>query len=124
MRPDIPSEPWLSILNDLDLALDETIELDCVGGFAIVHAYGFPRATADIDVISVAPYESRRPLAEIAGKESALRRKHGIYFDIVTVATAPQDYQDRLIPLYPTCWKRLRLFCARSARSCLDEART
>jgi hypothetical protein len=81
-----------------------------MGGFAVVQAYGLERATADIDVFSVVPGSSSSGLMDLAGKESKLRRKHGIYLDVVTVATAPAEYASRLIPLYPGHWKRLRLF--------------
>lgn len=101
MPPDAPAQPWLSFLNDLDSEIDEVTELHCLGGFAVVHAYGLPRATADIDVISVVPYSSSLRLLEIAGKESALRRQHGIYLDLVTVASAPESYEGRLVALFP-----------------------
>ena len=109
MPRDAPAEPWLSFLNDLDALLVEPTELHCMGGFAIVHAYGMERATADIDVLSVAPYSSTISLLDLAGKESALRRKHGLYVDVVTVATASEDYENRLTALFPGRWKQLHL---------------
>jgi Nucleotidyltransferase of unknown function (DUF6036) len=33
-----------------------------------------------------------------------------MYFDFVTVVTLPDDYADRLLPIYPGCFARLRLF--------------
>ena len=99
-----PAEPWLSFLNDLDAQLEEVTDLHCIGGFAIVQAYGLERATADIDVLSVTPYHSGSRLVELAGKESALRLKHRIYLDVVTVATAPEDYASRLAPPYAGVW--------------------
>lgn len=110
MPHEAPSEPWLSFLNDVDAVLDEHTELHCMGGFAIVHAYGLSRTTADIDILSVVPYSSSGRLLDLAGKESLLRKKHGIYLDVVTVATAPEDYASRLTPLYPGVWQNLRLF--------------
>src|SRR5579871_4190737 len=110
MRRDALAEPWLSFLNDLDAAIEDVAELHCMGGFAVVQAYGLERATADIDVLCVVPTSSSPQLVELAGKESKLRRKHGIYLDVVTVATAPADYASRLIPLYPGQWTRLHLF--------------
>jgi len=59
-----------------------------MGGFAVVQAYGLERATADIDVLCAVPTSSSSRLVEVAGKESKLRRKHGIYLDVVTVATS------------------------------------
>src|SRR5258708_38699262 len=46
----------------------------------------------------------------LAGKESPLRRRHKVYLDVVSVATAPENYVDRLVPLCSCCWKRLKLF--------------
>lgn len=110
MRPDLPEEPWRSFLKDLDRRMDEVTDLHCMGGFAIVHAYGLERTTADIDILSAAPHGSSARLIEVAGKESSLRRRHGVYLDMVTVASFPESYQTRLKPLYPGQWDRLRLF--------------
>ena len=110
MTPDLPAEPWLPFLNALDAALDGKTELHCMGGFAIVHAYGLGRATADIDVLSIVPYSKGNRLLELAGKQSALREKHAIYLDFVTVATAPENYAARLTPLYPGVWRNLHLY--------------
>ena len=110
MRRDAPTEPWLSFLNEIERDLDSRTDLHCIGGFAVVQAYGLERATADLDVISIVPHETGRHLAEIAGKESMLRQKYGIYLDTVGVASVPEDYPDRMIPLYANCWQKLRLF--------------
>jgi hypothetical protein len=72
-----PVEPWYSFLKDLDDQLTEETILHCMGGFAVVQAYGLARSTADIDVIAVLPYGTASQLVELAGKESALRVKHG-----------------------------------------------
>lgn len=104
-----PGEPWFSFLNDLDGLLEEPTQLVCIGGFAVVHAYGFRRSTVDIDVISVIPRGLRSVLIEAAGRESALRKKHSIYLDAVGVATAPESYQDRLLHLFPGVWRHLSL---------------
>lgn len=56
------------------------------------------------------PHSSGGRLLELAGKESLLRNKHGIYLDVVTIATAPVDYLARVTPLYPGVWKNLHLF--------------
>jgi hypothetical protein len=108
MPADRPHEPWLSFLDDLDRELEAPAELHCMGGFAVIQAYGLARATADIDILAVVPH--RVPIYDIAGRGSALHRKHGVYLDFVTVATVPEDYESRLSPLYPGFWSRLRLF--------------
>lgn len=110
MLLDAPPEPWLSFLNAIDVGIDESVDLHCMGGFAVVQAFGLARATADIDVLSVVPYSSSARLLELAGKASPLRRRHKVYLDVVTVTAAPENYADRLVPLYPCCWKRLHLF--------------
>ena len=109
-HPSAPIEPWFSFLKDLDDQLTEETTLHCMGGFAVVQAYGLKRATADIDVIAVLPYGTASHLLEIAGKESALRSRHSIYLDVVTVASVPESYESRLTALYPGCWRNLRLF--------------
>ena len=107
MRRDTPAEPWLSFLNDLDAEIAGVTELHCIGGFAVVQAYGLARATADIDVLAVVPGSSSSALTDLAGKGSQLHSKHGVHLDFVTVATAPADYASRLITLYPSHWMRL-----------------
>jgi hypothetical protein len=39
-----------------------------------------------------------------------LHRRHRVYLDPVTVATTPESYEDRLVPLFPGLWGRARLF--------------
>jgi len=108
-RAGTPKEPWYSFLEDLDAQLSEETTIHCMGGFAVVQAYGLVRATADIDVIAVLPYQTTVHLMKIAGKESMLRAKYNIYMDVVTVASVPESYESRLIALYPGCWRYLRL---------------
>lgn len=104
------AEPWLSFLNGIDDQLNEEIALHCMGGFAVVQAYGLERATADIDVIAVLPAGTGSQLVALAGKESALRAQYGVYLDVVTVASVPEAYESRLGALYPGSWRNLRLF--------------
>jgi hypothetical protein len=63
-----------------------------------------------MDIIAILRYETALVLIEIAGKESTLHRKYNIYLDLVTVATAPENYESRLIVLYPGLWHYLRLW--------------
>lgn len=51
----------------------------------------------------------QRLLTEIAGRGSPLHRKHKLYLDAVTVATPPEDYERRLVPMFPGNWTHLRL---------------
>jgi hypothetical protein len=110
MPHDRPEEPWLSFLNALDATLTEPADLHCIGGFAIIEAYGSDTTTVDMDVLLPEVIEHRSLLAIAAGKGSELNRSHGVYLDMVSVASVPEDYQDRLVPLYPACWNHLRLF--------------
>ncbi len=105
-----PGAPWRAFLDNLDSQISTQTQLNCMGGFAIVQAYGLERSTADIDVISVVPVGQDTEIVMLAGKASALRREHGIYIDNVTIATAPDGYESRLLPLYPECWRKLKLF--------------
>ncbi len=45
----------------------------------------------------------------IAGAGSALHRRHRVYLDAVTVATPPENYKARLVPMFPGTLRRLRL---------------
>jgi hypothetical protein len=47
--PDRIREPWLSFLRNLDQALKETVEVHCLGGFALGVLWGLPRPTGDVD---------------------------------------------------------------------------
>ncbi len=50
----LPS-PWNEFLIELDGTLNEPLELHCIGGFVLVHYYGLPRTTGDIDYHSAVP---------------------------------------------------------------------
>lgn len=43
-----PPEPWHSFFLDVESALDQLVELHCMGGFVISMLYGMPRPTADV----------------------------------------------------------------------------
>ena len=60
------SSPWKEFLAELDRMPGESLELHCIGGFALVHFYGFPRTTADIDYCSAVP--ANLNLHEVAGR--------------------------------------------------------
>lgn len=102
-------EPWRSFFADLDSRLSEEVRLHCCGGFVMAQLYGIGRTTSDVDFLDAVP-SIRNELTELAGKESALHRKHRVYLDAVTVATPPENYVERLTPIFPSVWRRLRLF--------------
>lgn len=49
-------------------------------------------------------------MLELAGRCSALHRKHKVYLDFVTIAAVPDDYDERLIEMFPGTFKYLQLF--------------
>jgi hypothetical protein len=102
-------EPWRRFFAEVDAHLAEEVQLHCCGGFVVTQLYGVARTTSDVDFLSVVPYVVSS-LTEIAGKGSPLHRKHKVYLDAVTVATPPENYEDRLVPMFPGAWPRLRLF--------------
>jgi len=70
-----------------------------------------PRPTADIDYISALPYERVNDIQAAAGPGSALARKYKIYIQYVAVNSLPEDYDERLMEMFPGRFRKLRL-CA------------
>jgi len=70
-----------------------------------------PRPTADIDYISALPYERVNDIQAAAGPGSALARKYKIYIQHVAVNSLPEDYDERLMEMFPGRFRKLRL-CA------------
>jgi hypothetical protein len=104
-------EPWNSFLKELDREAAEETRLDCLGGFVVTQLYGLARATADLDVLLIAPREQRAPLLELGVQGGVLHRKYKIYLDYVAVAKVPEDYEERLTEMFPAAYKHLRI-CA------------
>lgn len=71
-------EPWHSFFLEIDENFDQSISLQCIGGFAMVMLYGLPRPTADVDLLSVVPVGEIGRLDALAGRGSALHDKHGV----------------------------------------------
>ena len=99
MLSELP-EPWKSFLKDLDRMVTSDVTLHCLGGFVVTACYGLPRATGDLDVLLVFPSEAQATLVALAGQKSDLHKKHGVYLDVVTVATYPENYEQRLIEVF------------------------
>jgi Nucleotidyltransferase of unknown function (DUF6036) len=110
MPSDLPKEPWHSFFIDLDEVLKEPVVLECFGGFVVIAFYGMPRETIDVDCVSVTPNAEVAHLEEIAGNGSALYRKHGVYLQHVGIANVPENYSDRLVPMFTGAYQRLQLF--------------
>lgn len=104
-------DPWRLFLAELDREAREETRLDCLGGFVVTQLYGLARATADLDVLLIAPWEQRAPLLELGVQGGALHRKYKIYLDYVAVAKVPEDYEERLTEMFPGAFKHLRI-CA------------
>jgi hypothetical protein len=103
------AEPWRSFLAELDARVEHEVGMHCCGGFVVTSVYGLARTTADLDVLAIVPSDQQRELARLAGRGSVLHQTHGVYLDVVTVATLPDSYEDRLTELYPGRFRHLRL---------------
>lgn len=100
---------WNGFLKEVDALINFSVELHCLGGFVLAARFGLPRPTGDVDYIAAIPLDTVAKLEEMAGRDSALAKKHGLYFQYVTVADVPEDYADRLTELFPGHFSRLRL---------------
>ena len=110
MAPSAPlHEPWASFLKELDSQLTEPTELHCLGGFVISELYGEERLTADVDVLESTKGTEPATLSALAGRDSALHKRHKVFIDIVTVASVPERYESRLLNLSPGSFRKLRL---------------
>lgn len=108
MPSELP-EPWKSFLTGLDRMVSSEVVLHCLGGFVVTACYGLPRPTGDLDVLLVLPSDSQAALVMLAGKNSELHKKHGVYLDVVTVARYPENYEQRLIEVFPGAREHIRL---------------
>ncbi|MFB3826080.1 MAG: DUF6036 family nucleotidyltransferase [Bryobacteraceae bacterium] len=102
-------EPWGSFFAGIDEALRTPVELHCIGGFAMAMLYGLPRPTADVDCLTVTPIGETAALEVIAGRGSALHNKYGIYVQHVGIVTVPENYAERLKPIFPKAYRRLAM---------------
>ena len=105
MSPELCS-PWKEFLEELDSLLSEPIDLHCIGGFAIVAAYGLPRSTNDLDYFSLEPRNQAAELEKLAGQGSALARKHKVFVHRAAVASVPENYQERMTELFSRIFLR------------------
>ena len=108
-RIEDPPEPWRSFFAEVDSRLKEKVHLHCCGGFVVTQLYGVARTTNDVDFLGVVPNVGN-DLTQIAGKSSDLHRRHKVYLDAVTVATPPENYEERLMPMFPGAWVHLQLY--------------
>jgi len=87
-----PPAHWKAFLQDVDQLLQSAIELQCLGGFVLSVLYAVPRPTAGVDYIAAMPSTAITELETIAGRSSALYKKHGMYLQHVTIADVPEDF--------------------------------
>jgi hypothetical protein len=106
---DLPM-PWSAFLDELDEALSEPVALHCIGGFVVSLLYGLPRPTGDVDYIAAIPRYRIEELEKLAGRGSKLEAKYKVHLQHVTVATLPENYEDRLKEMFPGRFKKLRIF--------------
>jgi hypothetical protein len=100
---------WAEFLEEVDAALCEEVKVHCIGGFVLTVYYGLPRVTGDIDCFSIMPMHCAIGLQAIAGPDSMLAKKHGVHLQHVTVNSLPEDYEARLVEMFPRQFKKLRL---------------
>lgn len=100
-------EPWRTFLLEIDQLLEVETVFHCIGGFVVTTLYGSSRQTRDLDVILVRPFAK---LLDRAGRGSDLHKKQGIYLDLVGIAKVPENYEDRLVEMFPGVFERLKLF--------------
>ena len=109
--PKRPPEPWASFMKALDEALDVDVELHCLGGFVVTLQFGVSRGTSDIDILDAVPHHMLAELQGLAGLGSDLQRLYGVYLQPVPIARYPENYESRLIPMWPDFGLRhLRLY--------------
>jgi len=103
MTPIRRHDPWRAFLAELDGLLRGAVTLHCLGGFVLVHLYGLPRATNDIDFIALDTDGDEKDtinlLLEHGGRGSALHARHNVYLQHPAIALYPEAYRTRLLPL-------------------------
>lgn len=104
------SRPWRDFLEEVDRELSQPVQLQCLGGFVLAACYGLPRPTGDLDYISILPTGADQDLETVAGRDSRLAKKYKLYFQHVTVADVPENYEERLTEIFPGSFSHLRLF--------------
>jgi len=102
-------EIWLNFLRDVDTGLSRPVVVHCIGGFVLVAMWNHSRPTADVDFIEISPSEASQELLNLAGSESELAKKHRFYFQRVSIAPCPLEYESRLTDITPQSLKRLHL---------------
>ena len=103
------SSVWAAFLDEVDRSLPEPVELHCIGGFVVSQLYGFPRPTGGVDYVTAIPHDRVADLEELAGRGSNLEKRFRIHLQHVTVVTMPEDYESRLVNIFPGRFTKLSL---------------
>jgi uncharacterized nucleotidyltransferase DUF6036 len=105
-----PPSPWAEFLGELDALLPARVKVHCIGGFVVSLYYGLPRPTGDIDFFSALPINFVNDLEAIAGAGSALAKKYKVHFQHVAVNSTPENYEERLVEMFPGRFRKLQLY--------------
>lgn len=102
-------DPWKSFFAEIDAALTQEVILHCLGGFVAKILYGLKRETSDVDVLPIATNKEIDSVISTAVEGSSLHKKYGVYLQVVGVVTVPENYESRLIEMFPRAFDHLRL---------------
>ncbi len=97
-------------LSELDDVATQSIDLHCLGGFVVTQIYGLDRTTSDVDVLLFVPNGEANILIDLGQNGSELHNRYKIYLDPVTIVSPPDDYDQRLIEMFPGTFRHIRLF--------------
>ena len=110
MPPEPPPAPWNDFFVAVNAALQETVEVHCLGAFVATVLYGAPHETSDVDFLPLTEKGHAALLSEVGGKGSPIHITHGVYLHPVGIASLPDAYEERLIEIFPSLYTKLRLF--------------
>ena len=71
--------------------------------------YGLERPTADVDLIELAPRAAAEIMMGLGIRGGPLHQKYRIYLDRVAVAAIPEDFETRLVEMFPGAYHNLHL---------------
>ena len=97
-------------MDALNAALPEEVKVYCIGGFVVSLFYGLPRPTGDVDYFSAVPAHRINDLQALAGRDSDLAKKHKLYLQYFSSHSMPEDFETRVVEMFPGRFKNLRLF--------------
>jgi hypothetical protein len=102
-------DPWKSFFDEIDVALHQEVTFQCLGGFVAKVQYDLARDTSDVDVLPIATNKEIDAVINKATQYASLHKKYGVYLQVVGVVMLPEDYESRLVEMFPGAFKHLRL---------------